>query len=339
MCASESALEFRRRRAVELMQQGESKEIISRILDVHRVTLNVWMRKATRGESLKTKPSSGRPRRLNSQQLEELEEALKKGPVAHGWENNLWTTRRVQEVIKRCFGIEFSRCGAWHVLTDYLHWSAIRPARQAAKRDDSEIARWKAQEFPRIERQAKERNAHLVFVDECGFMMMPTIRRTFAPRGTTPVNKAFDPHGRISVSGATAVSPTRTRLRLYYYMLADNVNFRGPSVVDCLKQLRNQIPGPMTILWDQIIIHSCDVVLQYLQTAPDIVVEPFPPYAPELNPVDRAWFYLKFNRFPNYTPPTMAKLRRSVESELKRLQSRPDMLRSFIRQSEMPLAL
>ena len=120
--------------------------------------------------------------------------------------------------------------------------------------------------------------------------MTPTTRRTFAPRGSTPVNKIFDPHGRVSVSGAIVISPKRTRVGLYYYMLADNVNFRGPSVVDFLKHLRSQVHGPITIIWDQIIIHSSDVVLEYLQTVPDIVTEPFPPYAPELNPVAEPGF-------------------------------------------------
>lgn len=321
------------------MLQGESKEIISRILGASKNSLNVWQQKVNAGESLKTLPSGGRPRRLNDQQLAELEELLKKGAIAHGWENNLWTTRRIREVIKRQFNIKFCRSHVWHILHDYLHWSAIRPALQAAKRDDVEIARWKAEEFPRIERWARERNAYLAFVDESGFMMTPTIRRTFAPRGSTPVNKIFDPHGRVSVSGAIVINPKRTRIGLYYYMLADNVNFRGPSVVDFLKHLRSQVHGPITIVWDQIIIHSSDVVLEYLQTVPDIVTEPFPPYAPELNPVDRAWFYLKYDRFPNYAPPTMAKLRRTVESEIRRLQGRPNLLRSFIRQSEVPLVL
>src|ERR1035437_10321651 len=97
MCASESAMEFRRRRAVELMRQGESKKTISRILGVSNTSLNLWLRKAEAGESLKTKPSHGRPLRLNSQQVTELEEALKKGPAAHGWPNNLWTTVRREE--------------------------------------------------------------------------------------------------------------------------------------------------------------------------------------------------------------------------------------------------
>jgi transposase len=285
------------------------------------------------------KSGGGRPRRLNDRQLEELEELLKKGATAHGWQNNLWTTKRIREVIKKNFGIEFCRSHVWHILNDYMNWSAIRPAKQVAKRDDAEIARWKEEEFPRIVRQARERNAYLVFIDESGFMMTPTIRRTFAPRGSTPVNKISDPHGRISVCGAIAVYPQHRHVDFHYYLLGDNVNFRGPSVIAYLKHIRKQLSGPMTIIWDQIIIHSSTVVLDYLKTAKEITTEHFPPYAPELNPVERAWFYLKYNRFPNYTPSTITKLRRSVIAELKRIQSQPDLLRSFIRKSEVSMVL
>ena len=308
MRSVESAAEFRRRRAVELMLQGEPKMVVSRILGVCLNSLKVWMRKAQTGESLKTKPGGGRHRRLSDKQLEQLRELLAQGATSHGWDNNLWTTLRVREIIKRHFAIEFCRSHVWHILTDYLGWSAIRPAQQAAKRDEVEIARWKTEEFPRIERQAKERNAYLVFVDESGFMMTPTIRRTFAPRGSTPVNKIVDPHGRVSVIGAITVSPKRTHLGLRYYMLANNTNFRGPSIIEFLTQLRGQLCGPISIVWDQIIIHSSEVVLDYLKTVPDIVTEFFPPYAPELNPVDRAWFYLKYDRLPNYAPASTSKI-------------------------------
>jgi transposase len=336
---SESAAEFRRRRAVELMLRGERKTVISRVLGVDVRSLTIWMRKVEAGESLKIKPGAGRPRRLSDAQLAELRELLTQGATSHGWDNNLWTTLRVRELIRRHFAIEFCRSHVWHILTDYLGWSAIRPAQQSAKRDEAEITRWKTEEFARIERQAKERKAYLVFVDESGFMMTPTIRRTFAPRGSTPVNKICDPHGRVSVVGAITISPARTFLGFRYQMLGDNVNFRGPSIIEFLKQLRNQLCGPISIVWDQIIIHSSGVVLDYLRTVPETVTEFFPPYSPELNPVDRAWFYLKYDRLPNYAPTTIARLRSTVESEIKRLQHQPDLLRSFIRQSEVPLSL
>jgi hypothetical protein len=124
-------------------------------------------------------------------------------------------------------------------------------------------------------------------------MMYSTVRKTFSPPGETPVNKVTDPHGRISTIGAISISPNTKTLSWHYYMLEENTNFRGPAVVDFVRRLRNAIPGPMTIVWDQIIIHSCSAVEEYLGTNPGIKLESFPPYAPELNPVDRAWFYIK----------------------------------------------
>src|SRR5262249_60279440 len=112
-------------------------------------------------------------------------------------------------------------------------------------------------------------------------------------------------------------------------------NFRGPAIVAFLERLHTAL-GPMTVVWDQIIIHSCALVEQYLPTAPGISLESFPPYAPELNPVDDAWFYIKYDRIPNFAPSSTKQLRRAVDRELKRLRTRPDLLRSFIEGAELP---
>jgi transposase len=262
------------------------------VLGVSLGSISAWWRRARAGEDLAHKPNRGRKRRLDDKQLEELAELLKKGAEAHGWQNNLWTSLRVGEVIKRHFGVEFCRCQVWHILTDYLHWTAKRPVQQLKSRDENKIQRWVRESFPRIVREAAERREFLVFVDETGFMMYSTVRKTFSPPGETPVNKVTDPHGRISTIGAIAISPKQKSLSWHYYMLEDNTNFRGPAVVEFLRRLRNAIPGPMTLVWDQIIIHSCGAVEEYLATKPGIRLESFPPYAPELNPVDRAWFYI-----------------------------------------------
>ncbi len=336
MTYTKSVWEFCRNRTAKLVQQGESKDVIARVLGVTRTSINNWCRIACAGEDLLHKPRRGRPRRLNDEQLRALSELLKRGAEAHGWQNNLWTSVRVRELIKRHFKVEFCRSQVWHILTDYLQWSAKRPVQQQRSRDDVKISAWTVDRFPRIVRETAKRQAYLVFVDETGFMMYPTIRKTFAPPGETPVNKVTDPHGRISTIGAIAISPKEKALTWHYYMLDDNTNYRGPDVVDFLRRLSVAIPGPMTIVWDQIIIHSCDVVDRYLAANPAITPEPFPPYAPELNPVDRAWFYIKYDRIPNFAPPCTKQLRKVVGRELKRLQTRPELLLSFIRQSALP---
>jgi transposase len=280
--------EYRRYRAVELMEQGESKELISRILGVSSTSLNTWKKRFRDGEDLKTKARSGRPRTITDEQLAELSRLLSEGAIAHGWENNLWTSARVREVIKKHLGIEFCRWHVWQILTSYLGWTARRPVQQTKRRDETAIELWKANDLRRIVLDSEKREDHLVFIDETGFMMTPTIRRTFAAPGVTPINKVSDPHGRISVIGAVSISPKRKRLGWHYHLLHDNTNFRGPDVVEFLKSLSDEVGNSMTIIWDSIIIHWSDVVTACMATHPRIVSEFFPPYAPELNPVDRA---------------------------------------------------
>jgi len=110
------------------------------------------------------------------------------------------------------------------------------------------ISAWAIETFPRIVNEAAKRRAYLVFVDETGFMMYPTIRKSFAPPGDTPINKVTDPHGRISTIGAIAINPRDKSLAWHYCMLDDNTNYRGPGIVDFLRRLSVVIPGPATII-------------------------------------------------------------------------------------------
>ena len=175
----------------------------------------------------------------------------------------------------------------------------------------------------RIVERANRRGAHLVFLDESGFMLAPVIRRTYAPRGHTPVCKVADPHGKISVIGAMTISPHRRHFGLCFDLLDDNANYRGDTVVPFLERIRRKIRGPLTILWDAIPIHRAGPVTRFLRKHRTIVPELFPRYAPDLNPVDKIWFYVKFDRLPNFAPPRLSDLRVHVQAELYRLQHRP----------------
>ena len=118
------------------------------------------------------------------------------------------------------------------------------------------------------------------------------VRRTYAPRGKTPILEAWHRKGRISAISAVTVSPVRRRPDLYFRLLPDNANAHGEDTVAFLAQLRRQIRGPMTILWDQSKIHERSrVVRAYLAKHPEIVTEDFPGYAPEANPDEGVWLH------------------------------------------------
>jgi transposase len=180
----------------------------------------------------------------------------------------------------------------------------------------------------------------LVFLDESGFQLTPVVRRTYAPRGKTPTVEAWYRKGRISAISAVTVSPVRRRPNLFFRLLADDANAHGEDTVAFLAQLRGEIKGPMTVLWDQSKIHQrSGVVKAYLAKHPEIVTEDFPGYAPDANPDEGVWGWTKYHRLPNYAPEDIYELRSRLCSELSSLRRRPDLLDSFIRHAGIPLRL
>ena len=195
-------------------------------------------------------------------------------------------------------------------------------------------------ELPKVLRRAGRRGAHLVFLDESGFMLTPTVRRTLAPRGETPILESWDRHDRISAISAITVSPKRRRVGLYFRLLPDDTNVHGEDVVGFLRELRRQLPVPMTVLWDKGNVHDrSKVVRAYLAERPSIATEPFPSYTPEANPDEGVWEHTKHGRLANFTPEDTAELRAVLVEELERLHRRPDLLASFIRHAAIPIRL
>ena len=208
--------------------------------------------------------SSGRPRRMSDPQLRHLRILLRQGAVAHGWSNQWWTARRVAILIERHFGIQYHPEHVRKLLKQRLHWTSQKPQKHARERNDQEVERWIAEEWPRVLQQAVQRHAHIALLDESGFLLAPLVRRTLAPRGETPILDCSDSHDRISVISAITVSPLALRVGLHFMLLGDNENFHGEEVVLFLRQLKGEVGGPWTIVWDRNRIHSPSRVVRAL---------------------------------------------------------------------------
>lgn len=173
--------------------------------------------------------------------------------------------------------------------------------------------------------------------DESGFMLTPTVRRTLAPRGKTPIQYAWDRRDRISASSAITVSPKRRRLGLYFQLLPQDAHVRGEHTVGFPRQLKRHIPGPITVVGDRGNVHDRSrVVRAFLEKHPDIITEKFPSYAPELNPDEGVWEHVKYARLPNFAPRNTMHLRRRLHLEFRLLRKRPDLLAAFIRKTKLP---
>jgi transposase len=334
---SASALEQRRRQAVRAIQAGDKVKDVARILGVGQRSIYRWLKFAhEQPNGLAAKPHPGSPTRLSPVQIVELEQMLLQGAQAHGWSNQLWTTQRIANLIRRKFGVSLHHDHVGRFLRERLKWSPQKPRRRARERDEDAIKHWKSVTFPDILEAAANRDAHVVFLDESGFMLTPTVRRTWAPQGQTPLLPCWDRRDRLSAISCITVSPQRARLNLYFMLLPDNKNATAQEIVEFLQHLKHQLGGPFTVIWDGLRIHSrAKLVKAYLAKHPEIVAETLPGYAPELNPDEGVWGWTKYGRLANLAAANTLELRQKVQEELAALKSDHQLLNSFVQEADL----
>jgi transposase len=333
---SAEELERRRTRAVEALERGESPSTIARVLGVHVTSVHRWRRMARTPGGLAPIEQPGPTPRLDDAHLARLEELLLQGAKHHGWHNELWTAARVAVLIKRHFGVRHHPEHVRKILKGRLGWTSQKPRRKARERDDKEVERWRADEFPRIVREAFARGVHVVFLDESGFMLNPSVRRTLAPRGKTPVLETWDRRDRISAISCVTLSPVLAQPGLYFSLLPLNQNAHAEDVVGFLRGLRRRLRGGFTVVWDRHGIHSRSrAVKAYLAQHPEIVAEDLPPYAPTTNPDEWVWSWTKYGKLSNLAALDSDHLRQSVRGALDHLSLRPDLLNAFIHDAEL----
>lgn len=327
-------LERRRKQAVQAVAEGQPRATVAHVLGVHYRTVARWVRAARNPGGLDAKPQPAPASGLTDADLRELEGLLAKGANAHGWPNQLWTAARVARLIERHFDIRYHPEHVRKILKRRLGWTSQKPRRQARERNDKEVARWAGDEFPRIVREAFRRRAYLAFLDESGFMLTPTVRRTLAPRGETPVLSGWDRRDRLSAISCITLSPKAGRPGLYFDLLDRNVH--AEDVVTFLKELHRRL-GPLTVVWDRNQIHGrSKAVRRWLAKHPDVVCEDFPGYVPDLNPDEGVWGWAKYGRLANLAASGKDELWDRVVDELVEVKFRPDLLRGFVRQTGLP---
>jgi putative transposase len=185
-------------------------------------------------------------------------------------------------------------------------------------------------------KKAGEGHAHLVLIDETGLFLNPLVRRSWAIRGRTPVIGGDGGHRtKVSVIGAVSVSPRARRLGLSFDTRADGF-FGAAEVVEFLRYLLGSLPGQVVVVWDGGTNHKGPVIRQFLARTKRLWLERLPPYAPELNPVEQVWSWLKYGQLANFVPADVAALDDEAIDRLMRLRGDPELLRSLWDGSDLP---
>jgi putative transposase len=171
--------------------------------------------------------------------------------------------------------------------------------------------------------------ATLAFTDETGLLPVPLVRHSLSPIGRTPVIHPSMAHrNKVSVAAALTLSPARGHLGLYYQTYPDQY-VNGELYAHFLQTLLWHIRRPVVLLHDGGPMHQGSPVAEIQAGFPRLHLHRFPPYAPELNPPEQTWNYLKYHRLGNFISLSVEQTDRAVCGELEMIRHHQDRLRSF----------
>jgi transposase len=172
-----------------------------------------------------------------------------------------------------------------------------------------------AQDLARAQKKCAAERRLIVFIDESGLSERPTRVRTWAPRGCTPVVQ-FHFNWK-HVSAIAGLTRTNFLFRLY------DGAVKSAQIVEFLKALRSQLKRRLLIVWDGAAQHKSRIVRDYLDsTKGAIQMALLPGYAPDLNPVEYLWAWLKRHALANFCPNSLAELKTTARNKLRSGQRR-----------------
>lgn len=174
------------------------------------------------------------------------------------------------------------------------------------------------------QKNAAARKQTIVWVDESGFYLLPARVRTYAPRGQTPLLRVPLTRDHVSVIGAlTEQGQFLLRMQRWAY--------RSQAVVRFLKHLLQHISGNILVIWDGSPIHRSRIIKEFLARggAQRLQVERLPAYAPDLNPVEYVWRYLKHVALRNVCCDTLDELQYELRLAIANLRHKRTVLLSW----------
>jgi len=179
----------------------------------------------------------------------------------------------------------------------------------------------------RTQKKAEADGRTVVWVDESAFSLLPAVVRTYAPRGRTPVLRV--PLTRDHLSVISAITPDGKLV-----LLTQDRAYTSADIVIFLRHLLAQLPGKLLVVWDGAPIHRAKPVQDFLakEAGQRLQLERLPAYAPELNPDEGVWQYLKRVELKNVCCGSLPQLRRALRLAVMRLRRKPHVVRACVRQ-------
>jgi transposase len=321
-------LEALRLMAMERLAEGEAASAVMASFGFCRTTIYKWQRKA-RGrkglEALRSRTGSGRPRKLTAgQERKVLGWVNGKDPRQYGFDFGLWTRAMVGRLVEKKFTVHLSLASVGQLL-GRLGLTPQKPLQRAYQRDPAAIAAWKSETFPKLAARAKRSGADIWFWDESGFRADSVHGRTWGKKGQTPVVAV--PGQRQTVSAASAVNAKGA-----FWCMTYKGGLNADLFVTMLKLLMRRRRNPLYLVLDNLPSHKAKVVRDYVEaTRGKLELHFLPGYAPELNPDELVWNYMKRTGVARRPLTAGEVLQDCIDAQMKAIGENPALVRAFFR--------
>jgi transposase len=180
-------------------------------------------------------------------------------------------------------------------------------------------------------------SAWLVFFDESAVSLIPPVRRTWSPRGRTPVLRHRFGWKKASMAAALGYRPDASAARLCFHLQQPSYN--TDTLIAVLEQLASFYAGQRVVLiWDGLSSHWSTKMRTFLDSHHDwLTAERLPAYAPELNPVEYLWANLKDLELANLPTTTLAEVADATEQGIQRVCESDSLVIGFLAHTGLSL--
>jgi transposase len=311
-------------RAVEAVERGLAVGQVADTFNVDRTTLFRWLQKFhTNGQNgLQRQIGSGRPRLLEDLEEKDLRWIVMCPASDFGYETDLWTVGRLQQVIEEVLEVEVSKDTVWRRLRD-AGLTYQKPERQYFQVDEKARQKWLRTEVPQIRTAVRKFRAILYFQDESNVSLTAFLGKTWGICGQTPRVPVTGTRG-----GVSAMSALSGQGRLLF-RLFDKRICSGEVIYFLDQMLRFHKGRHLVVVMDQAPPHTSQMTMAYIENQPRLHVFYLPKYSPDWNPDEKVWNHLKHHELKAHKARTRDELKALTKAKLKGMSRNPSLLRGL----------
>jgi transposase len=334
---SPAAQEALRKRAVQAVSGGMKQRIVAKALGVSAYIVSQWTKAYRRGgeqalNARKKGPAKGTGALLTPAQSKLIRKMITdKCPDQLKLPFYLWTREAVQELIVRKCGVHM----AIRTVGKYLYewgFTVQKPVRRAYEQNSAAVRRWVEEEYPVIQRRAKDVKALIYWGDEMGLRSDDQVGRSYGLRGQTPIipgtGKRF---------GCNMISAVTNQGHLCFQVFEGS--FTVKVFLGFLTRLHKQAKRKVILIVDGHPVHRAKIVQAWRDKhQEEVEIVYLPGYSPELNPDELLNQDVKRNALRQRRPKNVDALKTDIRSYMHSTQKRPDVVRNYFEEEHVRYA-